>query len=64
LSDIDVLNEQAVELNANYSATKEEGRQLVAVFFEKRNAALVQYRDVVIAMRREVSAEEWKTLTR
>jgi hypothetical protein len=63
-SDIAGLNEKAVELNANYSATKEETRQLVAVFFEKRNAALAQYRDVVIAIRREVSAEEWKALTR
>ena len=63
-SDIAVLNEQAVELNANYGATKEETRKLVACFFEKRNAALAQYRDVVFAMRREVSAEEWKALTR
>ncbi len=63
-SDIVVLNEQAVELNANYGATKEETRQLVAVFFEKRTAALARYRDVVFAMRREVSAEEWKALTR
>jgi hypothetical protein len=62
--DIAVLNEQAVELNANYGATKEETRKLVAGFFEKRNAALAQYRDVVFAMRREVSAEEWKALTR
>jgi hypothetical protein len=64
LSDISVLNEQAVELNANYGATKEEARQLVADFFEKRNIALAQYRDVVFALRREVSAEEWKALIR
>jgi hypothetical protein len=62
LSYIAVLNEQAVELNSNYGATKEETRQLVAVFFEKRNAALTQYRDVIFAMRREVSADEWKAL--
>ena len=62
--DIAGLNEKAFELNANYGATNEEARQLVAVFFEKRNAALAQYRDVVFAMRREVSAEEWKALTR
>jgi len=63
-SDIAVLNEQAVALNANYGATRDEARQLVAGFFEKRTAALAQYRDVVFAMRREVSAEEWKALTR
>jgi hypothetical protein len=62
LSDITVLNEQAVELNSNYGATKEETRRLVAVFFEKRNAAMAQYLDVVFAIRREVSAEEWKAL--
>jgi hypothetical protein len=63
-SDIAVLNEQAVALNANYGATRDDARQLVAGFFEKRTAALAQYRDVVFAMRREVSAEEWKALTR
>ena len=63
-SDIAVLNEQAVELNSNYGSTREEARQLLAAFFEKRTAALAQYRDVVFAMRREVSAGEWKALTR
>jgi len=62
--DIAVLNEQAVALNANYGSTREEARQLVAVFFDKRNTALAQYRDLVFAMRREVSAEEWKALIR
>jgi hypothetical protein len=62
--DIAGLNEKAVALNANYGSTREEARQLTADFFEKRNAALAQYRDVIFAMRREVSAEEWKALTR
>jgi len=42
LNDIAVLNEQAVELNSKYGAAKGESRQLVVVFFEKRNAALAQ----------------------
>jgi hypothetical protein len=63
-SDIAVLNGKAVDLNENYGSTPEAARQLLAVFFEKRNAALAQYRDVVFAMRREVSAEEWKALIR
>ena len=62
--DIAGLNEKAVALNANYGSTKEEARQLMADFYQKRNAALAQYRDVIFAMRREVSAEEWKALTR
>ena len=60
--DIAGLNEKAVALNANYESTREEARQLVAAFLEKRNSALAQYRDIIFAMRREVSAEEWEAL--
>jgi len=60
--DIAGLNEKAVALNENYESTREEARQVLAAFFEKRNSALTQYRDIIFAMRREVSAEEWKTL--
>jgi hypothetical protein len=56
------MNEKAVALNENYESTREEARQVLAAFFEKRNSALTQYRDIIFAMRREVSAEEWKTL--
>jgi len=62
--DIADLNEKAVALNANYGSTREEAQLLSAAYTEKRNAALAQYRDVIFAMRREVSAEEWKALTR
>jgi hypothetical protein len=60
--DVAGLNEKAVALNANYESTREEARQLVAAFFEKRNSALAQCRDIIFAMRREVSAGEWKAL--
>ena len=60
--DIAGLNEKAVALNENYESTREEARQMLAAFFGKRNSALTQYRDIIFAMRREVSAEEWKTL--
>lgn len=60
--DIAALNAQGVELNANYGATREEARQMVANFMQKRNAALAQYRDLIFAMRREVTAAEWKAL--
>jgi hypothetical protein len=62
--DVTELNEKAVALNVNYDATKEEARQLITDFAAKRNAALEQYRDVIFAMRREVSADEWKALTK
>lgn len=60
--DIAALNAQGVELNANYGATREEARQMVANFMQKRNAALAQYRDLIFAMRREVTSAEWKAL--
>jgi TolA-binding protein len=60
--DIAGLNEKAIALNENHESTREEARQLVAAFLEKRNSALAQYRDIIFAMRHEVSAEEWKAL--
>jgi outer membrane murein-binding lipoprotein Lpp len=62
--DVIELNEKTVVLNMNYDATKEEARQLIADFSVKRNAALEKYRDIIFAMRREVSADEWKALTK
>jgi hypothetical protein len=62
--DVIELNEKTVVLNMNYDATKEEARQLIADFSVKRNAALEKYRDIIFAMRREASADEWKALTK
>jgi hypothetical protein len=60
--DIAGLNEKAAALNENYESTREEAQQLVAALFEKRNSALAQYRDIIFAMRREVSPEDWNAL--
>jgi hypothetical protein len=60
--DIAGLNGKAVALNENYESTREDARQLVVAFFEKRNSALAQYQDIIFAMRREASAAEWKAL--
>jgi predicted nucleic acid-binding Zn-ribbon protein len=60
--DIAGLHEKTGALNENHESTREEARQLATGFFEKRNSALAQYRDILFAMRREVSAEEWKAL--
>jgi hypothetical protein len=62
-ADITEFKEKATVLNAKYDSTKDEMWQLVGDFEQKRNAALEQYRDIIFAMRREVSAEEWKALT-
>ena len=61
--DIEVLNQQAMALHENHDATHEELQQLVGKFSEKRNPKFVEYRDIIFAMRSEVSAEEWKALT-
>ena len=60
--DIETLNQNAMALNENYDANKEDFQQLVNEFVEKRNPKFDQYRDIIFAMRSEVSAEEWKHL--
>ena len=62
-NDIDTLNEKAKALNEKYDATAEEARQLVVEYTKMRNPAFEQYRNIIFAMRGEVSAEEWKALT-
>lgn len=62
--DITELSDKAVALNVNYDTTTEEARQLIADFAVKRKAALEKYRDIIFAMRREASADEWKALVK
>ena len=61
--DIEALNQQAMALHENHSATHEELQQLIGKFSEKRNPKFDEYRDIIFAMRSEVNAEEWKALT-
>ena len=61
--DIEVLNEQAMALHENHGATHDELQQLITKFSEKRDPKFNEYRDIIFAMRSEVSAEEWKALT-
>jgi len=63
LNDFAQMNDEAVELNANYAINTDETLQFFKHFEQKRRAALAQYRDLIISMRSEVSAEEWKVLT-
>jgi len=62
--DIDALNDKAMTLNENYNATTEEALQLVRRYTKLRNPAFAQYRDIIFAMRSQVSAEEWRALTK
>ncbi len=61
--DVEVFNHQAMALNENYNTSHEELQQVIEKFSKKRNPKFVEYRDIIFAMRSEVSAEEWKALT-
>ncbi|MCA3130698.1 MAG: hypothetical protein ACK5YW_04875 [Betaproteobacteria bacterium] len=54
---------EAEALDADYDATREQADQVIARFTARRRAVLGEYRDVVLAMRRETSAAEWRALT-
>jgi DNA anti-recombination protein RmuC len=60
--DIEALNRQMMALNEDYNATQAEMQELIGDFQETRNARFAQYRDIIFAMRSEVSADEWKHL--
>jgi DNA anti-recombination protein RmuC len=60
--DIETANQQLMALNENYDATHEELQKILGDFSEKRNPKFIEYRDIIFAMRSEVSAEEWKAL--
>lgn len=60
--DIEAANQRVMALNENYDATHDELQQILTEFSAKRNPQFVEYRDIIFAMRSEVSAEEWKAL--
>ena len=55
--DIETTNQQLIALNENYDATHEELQKILGDFSEKRNPKFDEYRDIIFAMRSEVSAE-------
>lgn len=61
--DVEAFNVKAMALNEKYDASHEEFQQMVVEFSEKRNPKFSEYRDIIFAMRSEVSADEWKALT-
>jgi hypothetical protein len=58
------LDQRAVALNARYDTPPEEARALVREYADRRRVAFARYRDLVLAMRAEVSAAEWKKLSK
>ena len=62
--DVEALNQKVMLLNEDYAATHEELQQMVDQFAEQRNPKFAEYRDIIFAMRSEVSPEEWKALAK
>ena len=60
--DVEALSRQFMALNEDYNTTQAQMQELVGDFQETRNARFAQYRDIIFAMRSEVSADEWKHL--
>ena len=61
--DVEAFNQKAMALNEDYDATHDEFQQMIDAFSAERNPKFAEYRDIIFAMRSEVSAEEWKVLT-
>ena len=57
------LDASFVKLNENYNTTRKDVNKILGDFLETRKITFDNYRDVIFAMRSEVSAEEWKKLT-
>jgi hypothetical protein len=57
------LDASLLKLNENYNTTREDAKKVLGDFLETRKTTFGQYRDVIFAIRSEVSAEEWKKLT-
>ena len=62
--DIAGFNQKAMALNEKYDATHEEFQQLIDELSEVRKPKYDEYRDIIFAMRNEVSADEWKALNK
>jgi len=62
--DIAAFNQKAMALNEKYDATHEELQQLIDHLSEQRKPKYAEYRDIIFAMRSDVSADEWKALNK
>ena len=56
--------ERMAALNADHAASKDAYMALYEDFASRQRAAQLQLKDQVLALRREVSADEWKSITR
>jgi hypothetical protein len=61
-AELATLDEQAAALNARHDSTAEDAAKLGRAYQEQRRVSFARYRDLVFAIRGEVSAAEWKAL--
>ena len=61
-SELKILAREFQDINRNYDSTRGDYERALAKFKEKKNEALRQYLDALIAMREQMSPEEWKAL--
>lgn len=59
---VEVFNQQVMTLNKDYDASHEQLQQLIGEYSAQRNPMFAEYRDIVFAMRNEVTPGEWKAL--
>jgi hypothetical protein len=62
MDELEDLNEKVAQLNLNYDAPKSEMDELYAQFVQKKNASLLQYREILFTMRKQTNEQEWKAL--
>ena len=60
---VEAFNQRTMALHENYDAKHEELQQLMEELSDTQIPKYAEYRDIIFAMRSEVSAEEWKALT-
>ena len=61
-SELRILVREFQVINRNYDSTRGDYERALGKFKEKKNEALRQYLDALIAMREQMSPEEWKAL--
>ena len=63
-ADLKSTLDQLAALNADYSASNDQYMALYSDYQSKRKAAQMKFKDGVFAVRKEVSVEEWKEITK
>jgi predicted component of type VI protein secretion system len=63
-TDLKSTIDRLAALNADYNATNDQYTALYNEYQSKRKAAQLNFKDGIFALRKDVSAEEWKEITK